>query len=135
MIPEAAKTLVIYFVLKVHKKIPQNPLGRPIISGIDSLFSRLGAYIDGYLQPTVSEGKSYLKDGRQLISELRNLDIQEEDFLVIIDINSLYTNIIQEVGISSVEWALYRQTDLKEVQIKYILEGLRLAMRHNYFWQ
>lgn len=46
LIPEAAITPVIYYVPKIHKS-QSNPPGRPIISGIDSLFSRLGAYIDG----------------------------------------------------------------------------------------
>lgn len=82
----------------------------------------------------VSEGKSYLKASRQLISEPRNLKVEVEDIRVTIDINSLYTNIIQKDGISSLEWALHRQTDLQQEQIKYIMEGLRLAMSHNYFW-
>lgn len=99
-----AKTPVIYYVLKIHKN-QENPLGRPIINGIDSLFSRL-EYLDRYLQPLVSEGKSYLKDSRQLISELRSFKGEEEDILVTIDVNSLHTNIIQEDGVSSVEWAL-----------------------------
>lgn len=81
----------------------------------------------------VSEGKLYLKDSRQLISELRNFKI-EEDILVTIDVNFLYTNIIQEDGVSSAEWTLQRQTDLQQEQIKYILEGLNLAVSHNYFW-
>lgn len=92
--PEAAKTLVIYFVPKIHKS-QTNPPGRPIISGIDSLFMWLWSYIDGYLQPLVKEGKSYLKDSRQLIDELRNFEIEENDILVTIDVNSLYTNIVQ----------------------------------------
>lgn len=48
--------------------------------------------------------------------------------------NSLYTNIIQEVGVSSAEWALQTQTNLQQDQINYILERLRMAMSHNYFW-
>lgn len=131
--PETAKTPVIYYVPKIHKS-QSNPPGRPIISGIESLFSRLGAYLDGFLQPLVPEGKSYLKDSRQLIKELKDFRIEEEDILVTIDVNSLYTNIRQDDGLSSVEWALHKQTDLKGEQIKYITEGLQMAMSHNYFW-
>lgn len=133
LIPETAKTPVIYYVPKIHKS-QTNPPGRPIISGINGLFSRLGAYLDGYLQPLVIRGKSYLRDSKQLITELKNLNVKEEDILVTIDINSLYTNIVQTDGINGAEWALYQQTDLKEEQIKYLLEGLKLAMSHNYFW-
>lgn len=102
----------------IHKN-QSNPPGRPIISGIESLFSRLGAYLDGFLQPLVSEGKSYLKDSRQLIKELIDFKVEQEDLLTI-DVDSLYTNIRQDDGLSSVEWALHKQTDLKGEQIKYI---------------
>lgn len=61
----------------------------------------------------VVEGKAYLKDSRQLIAELGNFEIHEDDILVTINVNSLYTNIIQDDGLSSVEWALYKQTDLR----------------------
>lgn len=133
MIPETAKTPVIYYVPKIHKS-QSNPPGRPIISGIDSLFSRLGAYLDGFLQPLVKEGRSYLWDSRQLLDELRTLKNEETDILVTIDVNSLYTNIVQSDGINSVDWALHNQTDMREEQIQYILEGLKLAMNNNYFW-
>lgn len=58
----------------------------------------------------------------------------EEDILVTIDVNSLYTNIIQKDGESSAEWVLQRQTGLHQEQVKYILEWLKLAMSHIYFW-
>lgn len=65
--------------------------GRHIISEIDSLFSRLGKYLDQYLQPLVP----YLKDSRQLISELKHLEKEEGKLLVTIDVNS-YTNNVQK---------------------------------------
>lgn len=80
------------------------------MSGIDSLFLRLGEYFDQYLQPLVSEGKSYLKDSKQLISELRHFKVEHRDILVTIDVNSLYANIIRRDGLNSVEWALQKYT-------------------------
>lgn len=61
LIPEAAKTSVIYYDPKIHKN-QEKPPGRHIISEIESLFSRLGEYLDHFLQPLVPEGRSYLKD-------------------------------------------------------------------------
>lgn len=69
-----------------------------------------------------------------MIDDLRNLEIEETDILTTIDVNLLYTNIIQNDGINSVNWALHKQTDMKEEQIQFILEGLKLAMNSNYFW-
>lgn len=93
---------MIYYVPKIHEN-QEKPPGRPIISGIDSLFSRLGEYLDTFLQPLVPEGKSYLKDSKQLILELKNMEVTDEDFPVTIDVNSLYTNIVQEDSINSAE--------------------------------
>lgn len=48
LIPVAPWIPVIYYLPKVHKSITQPP-GRPIISGIDSITSRIRNYIDFYL--------------------------------------------------------------------------------------
>lgn len=50
MLPKAPRIPVIYQVPKVHKNKIKPP-GRPIISGINSVHSRLGEYLDVFLQP------------------------------------------------------------------------------------
>lgn len=62
LIPHTPKISVMYIVPKVHKS-KDNPPGRPIIR-IDSQFSRVGEYLDIYLQPLVMQGNAYLKDSR-----------------------------------------------------------------------
>lgn len=52
LVPLAPRLPVIYSLPKVHKTL-FNPPGRPIISGIDSITSRISKYIDFYLQPLV----------------------------------------------------------------------------------
>lgn len=46
--PTSYHTPVIYFLPKIHKDI-NNPPGRPIVNGVDSLSSRLGQYLDIFL--------------------------------------------------------------------------------------
>lgn len=60
--------------------------------------------------------------------------MEDGDLLVTIDVNSVYTNIVQKDGLDSVEWALQKYSDMKQEQINYILEGLKMAMSKNYFW-
>lgn len=48
------------------------------------------------------------------------------------DVNLLYTSIVQEDVIMGVATALHEKTDLKQEQ--YILDGLKMAMECNYFW-
>lgn len=45
LIPKACGVLILYFLHKIHKEA-QNPPGQPIVSGINSVTSRIGKYID-----------------------------------------------------------------------------------------
>lgn len=86
------------------------------------------------MYPLVQKGKSYLRDSTQLITELQNITGAENCLLATIDINSLYTSIVQKDGLKGVEKALHESAKLKLEQICFILEGLQLAMESNYFW-
>lgn len=50
--PGAARVPVMYYLPKVHKNLLQPP-GRSIISVTDSISSKMGCYIDNFLQPLV----------------------------------------------------------------------------------
>lgn len=61
LIPLAPRTPIIYYIPKVHKN-PSQPPGRPIVSGIDSLTSRVGKFVDHFLQPVVTKTPAFLKN-------------------------------------------------------------------------
>lgn len=82
LIPLAPKTPIIYYIPKVHKN-PIKPPGRPIVSGIDSLTSRVGKYVDHFLQPAVTK--------TQVIKEIASLSVEDDVLLVTADVSSLYT--------------------------------------------
>lgn len=48
--------------------------------------------------------------------------------LATVDVESLYPNIKQRDAMKAVRWALEKQTDLKQPQIKFLLEGLHMDM-------
>lgn len=98
---------VIYQEPKVHKN-QTDPPGRGIVSGVDSLFSRMGEYIDHYLQPLAQQFPSYLRDRKQLINILDNFPYEENVILVTLDVDSLYTNIRQDDVLRDVEWTFNR---------------------------
>lgn len=60
LVPIAPRTLIMYHLPKIHKD-SSHPPGCPIISGIDSVTSRIGRYVDFYLQPIVKCTTSCLK--------------------------------------------------------------------------
>lgn len=104
------------------------------ISGINFIFSLLGEYLDQYLKPLVKQGKSYLRDSMQLILDLKSITGIHNCLLVTIDVNSLYTSIVQKDRLKGIERALHKYTGIKQEQIEFIHEGLQLAMEGNYFW-
>ena len=96
-------------------------------------YSRIREYLDLYLQPLVVQGQSYLKDSKEL-NILSNTGINSNTFFVTVDVESLYTNFKQKDGLSVVKWALKTKSKLKSSQIKFLVEGLELAMINNHFW-
>ena len=133
LVPKVPRTPVLYIVPKIHKN-KTHPPGRPIISGIGSLYSRVGEYLDFFLQPLVVQGKAYLKDSKELIKSLASITVSEETWLVTVDVESLYTNIRQADAILAVKEALEEKSSLPQAQIGYLVKGLKIAMGNNYFW-
>lgn len=69
LVPDSCLTPIIYSQPKVHKN-GTDPPPRPIVNGIDSLTSRLGEYIDFFLQPVVQSMKAYLRDTKHILQIL-----------------------------------------------------------------
>lgn len=101
LIPAAPRIPTIYHLPKIHKD-PLHPPGWPIVSGIVSTTSRIGRYIDFFLQPLVKLTPSYLKDTTSTIKLLESVDIQGDYLLATADVALLYTCIPQHLGIEAV---------------------------------
>lgn len=71
LLPEAPKVPFIK-PQKVHKNKTRPP-GRPFISGIGSVHSRLGEYLDVFLQPLVGKGQAFIKDSKDIINILKTV--------------------------------------------------------------
>lgn len=99
--PLAPRIPTIYYLPKVHKSLTKPP-GRLIVSGIDSVTSPIGKYVDFFLQPMVQETPAFLKDTVQCIRELTQLEIDGDILIVTADVASLYTIIPHEMGYETV---------------------------------
>lgn len=75
LMPDAPKVPVIYQLPTVHKN-PSNPPGRPIVSGVDSLFASTGEYLDWFLQPLVQKCPAYRRDSRNLMELLQGVKVK-----------------------------------------------------------
>ena len=86
---------------KTHKV---NMSSRPIISGCDSPTERISAFVAAstLLQPMMKEQQSYIKDTIQFINFIEGTRVPRNPILVSMDVTSLYTNIPQEEGITTI---------------------------------
>lgn len=132
LIPTVSRIPVIYYLPKIHKD-SSNPPGRPIVSGIESLTSRLGEYIDLHLQPLVRKTQAYLKDTKHTLQLLRE-HIKENDVIMVTgDVSSLYTNIDHDGALEAVEWALDKEEGIDKGLCGFILKCLDFCLHHNFF--
>ena len=88
--PNNAKTARFYFLPQIHKEIVK---GRPIISGNECPTETISAFVDKHLKPDVKQVNSYVKDTKDFIKKVEGYHSNQDYYLVIMDVTSLYTNI------------------------------------------
>lgn len=134
LVPELCRIPVIYTVPKIHKN-KENPPGRPIVNGINSVTSRLGEYIDNFIQPAVQCTKAYLKDTKHILQLLDGPTILEgRTILATADVCSLYTSIKHHQACEATKWVLKHFTNLHRTQRKYLIKCIDFSLKNNYFW-
>ena len=97
--PNPPRIPIFYTLTKIHKP---KPVGRPIISGCEGPTEKISSFVDSLLQPISRKHKSYLKDTTDFINFIEETKVSENTILVSMDVTSLYTNIPQEEGITTV---------------------------------
>ena len=97
--PNPPRIPVFYTLTKIHKS---TPVGRPIISGCDGPTERLSSFVDRLIQPIAQKQDSYLKDTTDFINFIEKTKLPQNVILASMDVTSLYTNITQEEGITTV---------------------------------
>ena len=75
---------------KVHK--PGTPL-RPIVCTINSPTYEVAKLLSKILAPLVGHTKSYIKNSKHFIEELKTWKLDQGDLLISFDVKSLFTNV------------------------------------------
>ena len=130
--PNKVRTACIYFLKKIHK----SPMGiRPIVSTIDSATANLAEFLDIYLQPIMKNLPAYLKDTTHFISEISDIPVQNDTWLVTVDVKSLYTNIPNEEGIQACyeAWQQREITDPQHPPAQVLRHLLEMVLKLNTF--
>ena len=102
--PDPPQIPVFYTLTKIHKP---TPVGRPIISGCSGPTERISAFVDHLIQPIAQLQVSYLKDTTDVIfiNFIERIKLPKSAILVSMDVTSLYTNIPQREGFTTVCYA------------------------------
>jgi hypothetical protein len=133
--PEARER-IFYLLPKIHKEphkwtIPDRvPPGRPIVSDIQSESCAIAEFIDAHLGPFATSHPSYVKNTYDFLDKLRKLEVSRDTLLISLDVDSLYTNIPNDLGLRAVNEAFNR--DRKPIH-DYILRLLELSLTKNDF--
>ena len=121
--PTNPRPAQLYFLKKIHK--PTLDV-RPIVSSVNSATENLAEFLDIFLQPIMRKLPAYIKDTTELLQEVKKIKIQPNDWLVTVDVKSLYTNIDNEDGIRACYQAWLTQDDDPQQPpaevLKYLLE-------------
>ncbi|CAJ0933919.1 unnamed protein product [Ranitomeya imitator] len=121
-----------YALPKVHKSLVEPP-GRPIVSGIGSIFERPCIYVDHFLQPLVTSLKSYTRDSTHLLQLIEDCVVPEDVLLISMDVEALYTSIAHSAGIHAVTYFLAKSTGGITEHDRFILSLLYFILDKNYF--
>ena len=121
---------IFYTLTKIHKP---KPVGRPIISGCEGPTEKISSFVDSLLQPISRQHKSYLKDTTDFINFIEETKVSENTILVSMDVTSLYTNIPQEEGITTVYAYETFHNNNPPIPSRYLRDMLRLILKENSF--
>ena len=90
--------------------------------------------MDRLLQPIAQRQKSYIKDSTDFINFVERTKVNQDTILVSMDVASLYTNIPQEEGITTVCRAYDTfHNNNPPILTKYLREMLDLILKENSF--
>ena len=121
-------TPYIYFLPKIHKisslishmdPIKKDPNlkikvpGRPIISQCGSATENIGRFLDYFLKPIVKKQSTYIKDTKEFINKVEQVNVSESSLLITYDITSLYTNLRFADILSALKMELDKNNDMQ----------------------
>ena len=136
--PEATKTSRFYTLPKTHKTLNNRgqPKIRPVISGNGSPIERLSEFVDSFLNPLMRKLPSYLKDSRDLIKIINQVNtngpLAPNIGLFTIDVVGMYPSIPEHLGLSSARKALNSRVCVKP-STDNLIECLKICLNDNHF--
>lgn len=130
------RSRLFYLLPKIHKEphkwtLPNRiPTSRPIVSDSGSATYRIAKFVDFHLAPFSNIHKSYVKNTYDFLDKIKTADINPNTILASFDVDQLYTNLPNELGLEAVEKTFQREP--RPIH-KHILKLLRMLLENNDF--
>lgn len=131
MLNEHPRLPIFYILPKIHKP-GKFSSERPIVSASNSALDPISKYIDFYLQPFVSQARSYTQNTKDFIVQVENLAILEGSVSMTMGITSLYSNVPLNGAKFCLQNLLNRWAHLNP-PTHFILDCTDLIFVNNYF--
>lgn len=116
----------------MHKEPKDNPPGRPIISGNGTLTEPATKYIDYFLKPLVRKLPSFIEDTTDVLNKIQALRNIKDQFLVTMDVESLYTNIEHQEGLFALRHFL-TESDIPATSHDFLFRLTEWVIHNNIF--
>ena len=106
--PDEPRPRRFYMLPKIHKdkeSWPSGnmPPGRPIVSDCNSESEDVASFIDAYIKTRASGHPSYIKNTYDFLDKISEIDLQPNSLLISLDVESMYTNIDHDEGLSAIK--------------------------------
>lgn len=136
-VPEVPRDRRFYMLPKIHKELNKwsdnkTPPCRPIVSDCGSDTYHISEYIDHFLYPLAIKHPSYIKDTPDFLEKLSKINVSPDCLLITLDVDSLYTNIDNQVGLQAIRQSFLNNPDPKRPDIE-ILRLLLTSLKNNDF--
>jgi len=126
------RTPIFYGMPKVHK----NPMAlRPVVSCVNSFLSIFSNWLDFKMKDLLFLIPSYIKDSKDLLTEIKQLTLPRHAKLFTADASAMYTNIDTNIGITAFENLFHDYDSLipKDFPKDLFLKVLKIVMENNIF--
>ena len=81
-----------YLLSKINKRLGNVP-ERTVISNCGAPTEKASEFLDFHPKRVMQNGASYIKDSNDFMNKVKNIDIPNDAFLVILDVVELYSSI------------------------------------------
>lgn len=121
-----------YMLPKVHKDL-ENPPGRPIISGNDSITEPASKFVDHFIKPFVATLPSYIQDSTQVLNKIEEIKNIGSCVMATMDVESLYSNIVHDEGLKALKHYLGSRPDDLMPPTDFIVQLTEWTLKNNVF--